>query len=111
MAFFKAARLEELWSGEMRGITLAGRKVLLVNLEGTVRAYEDRCAHLGVPLSEGRLEGTRLTCRAHHWQYDAATGRGLNPAAARLIPLATRVENGDVLVEIGPDAAPGGEPS
>ena len=29
---------------------------------------------MGVPLSEGKLNGTRLMCHAHYWEYDVATG-------------------------------------
>jgi len=31
-----------------------------------------------------------LVCSAHHWRYDICSGRGINPASARLAPV--RVE-------------------
>ena len=82
--FARAARLEDLWPGEMKGLVVEGRKVLLVNLDGTVRAYENRCAHQGVSLDEGRLREGVLECPAHHWEYDLRSGLGVNPASARL---------------------------
>jgi toluene monooxygenase system ferredoxin subunit len=100
MAFQQVATLDDLWSGETLGVVVAARKVLLINIDGTVYAYEDKCAHLGVALSEGSLRGTILTCRAHHWEYDVCTGRGRNPASARLQALAVRVDNGNILVDI-----------
>lgn len=100
MAFQKAATLDDLWSGEMRGLVMHGRKVLLVNLDGTIYAYEDKCAHLGVALSNGHLCGAHLTCRAHRWEYDLCTGRGRNPATARLRTFAVKVVHGDILVDV-----------
>ena len=84
----------------MLGFVVAGRKVLLINLDGTIYAYEDKCAHLGVPLSHGHLRGAHLTCRAHRWEYDLCTGRGCNPATARLRAFAVKVDHGDILVDV-----------
>jgi toluene monooxygenase system ferredoxin subunit len=100
MSFQKVARLSELWSGEKVGLRVEGKRVLLVNVDGTVYAYEDKCPHLGVALSDGRLDGARLTCRAHHWEYDLCAGISINPATAKLRPVPVRLENDDVLVDI-----------
>jgi toluene monooxygenase system ferredoxin subunit len=72
----------------------------VVRLADEVHAYLDRCAHLGVALSEGTLEGGVLTCSAHHWQYDAATGRGINPDTACLVRFPVTITDGDVYVEV-----------
>ena len=100
MSFTKVASLDDLWSGEMIARVVAGRKVLVIRIDESTYAYEDRCAHLGVALSEGCLEGHVLTCQAHHWEYDVRSGHGINPASARLTPVAVRVEEGDILVDI-----------
>lgn len=100
MSFVKVARADDVWAGEMAGFRVGGRRVLLVNACGAIRAYDDRCAHQGVPLSTGRLEGRRLVCSAHEWTYDACTGRGINPCRARLRALPVRIEGGDVLVDL-----------
>jgi toluene monooxygenase system ferredoxin subunit len=100
MTFRRVASLDGLWSGEMRGVAVDGRRVLLVNLEDHVHAYEDRCVHQGVPLSEGRLQGHLVKCRAHEWEYDARAGRGVNPANAQLRTFATRIEGGEILVDV-----------
>lgn len=106
MSFQRAAGLGELWVGELRGVVVDGTKVLLVRLADGVRAFEDRCAHKGVALSEGQLEGTTLTCRAHAWRYDGATGRGVDPATVCLRAFAVRVEGDDVLVDVAQATMP-----
>lgn len=98
--FLRALLLTELWDGEMRSVSVGGRAVLLIRLGDTVKAYEDRCAHAGVPLSAGRLQGRVLTCAAHEWQFDACTGCGINPRRARLCEFSVRVEGQDVLVDV-----------
>jgi len=91
---------EQLWDGEMRGCIVDGVPVLLAKIEGRVCAYLDACAHLGARLSDGVLEGTVVTCRAHHWQYDLRTGAGVNPTSVRLRPLPCAVADGKVIVDV-----------
>jgi toluene monooxygenase system ferredoxin subunit len=99
MTFRHAMALADLWDGEMQSCTLGARRILVLKLDGVVHAYEDRCAHQGVPLSEGEFEDGILTCRAHHWQYDMRSGHGVNPASACLKSMPVRVENGSILVD------------
>jgi toluene monooxygenase system ferredoxin subunit len=106
MAFMPVLAAAELWDGDMTAVTIGGRDVLLVRLDGIVYAYENRCAHLGVALSEGRLDGHVLTCSAHHWQYDVRSGSGVNPISACLRPFPVKVEKDEVLVDVDA-AAPG----
>jgi toluene monooxygenase system ferredoxin subunit len=100
MAFVKVMAAQELWQGELLGCLVEGKKVLLVRTAEGVHAFEDRCAHLGVALSEGTLDGHVITCRAHHYQYDATTGRGVNPKNLCLVAYAAKVEDGQILVDV-----------
>jgi toluene monooxygenase system ferredoxin subunit len=101
MTFVRALSADDLWIGEMRAMLLEEKRVVLLRTETGIRAYEDRCAHLGFPLSRGRLEGDVLTCSAHHYRYDALTGCGLNPRTVRLVAFPVKVEAGEILVDIG----------
>lgn len=103
MTFRPALRAEDLWIGEMAGVKIDGRPVLLVNVEGTVRAYEDRCRHLALPLSQGKLAGGRLVCAAHEWTYDAATGCGINPDGVALRRYDVRIVAGRIEVDVERD--------
>ena len=100
VAWRRVMRAEDLWGGEMIGVCVDGRPVLLVNLEGVVRAYEDRCAHLAMPLSRGKLSGNVLVCGSHAWEYDACTGRGVNPAGIALRCYGVRIDDGNILVSL-----------
>lgn len=100
MAYRKACSLDDLWEGEMKGVELDGDEVLLVFPEGgEIVAVQGRCPHQDIPLAEGEFDGKVLVCRAHHWEFDPATGKGLNPADCRLERYRTRIEGEDVLVD------------
>jgi toluene monooxygenase system ferredoxin subunit len=108
VAFRKVATLDELWGGEMTGLSVEGRHILLVNIDDVVRAYVDACPHMRTRLSQGSLRGHLLTCATHHWQFDTRTGRGINPETACLEEFPVRIENGDILVDLDPVRDVGG---
>jgi toluene monooxygenase system ferredoxin subunit len=86
----------DLWAGELTGVRLGGQMIVLVNAGGQIRAFEDRCPHLGFQLSEGSIEGRTLTCANHQWEFDALTGRGTNPGNCLLTVFDTRVRDGQI---------------
>jgi toluene monooxygenase system ferredoxin subunit len=100
MTLCKVGTLDDVWAGEKVGLRVGERPILLVNVDGVVCAYEDRCRHKGVRLSEGRLEGHVLTCAAHGWQYDARTGRGINPENVALPRYEVKVVGEEILVDV-----------
>jgi len=94
--------LDDLWEGEMTAVTVDGESVLLVNVDGTIRAYANQCPHQASALDQGDLDGERLTCATHLWEFSAVTGRGINPGDARLTSYDCRVDaDGTIYVDIG----------
>ena len=93
-------RDDELWDGEMACFRVGDTTVMLIKLNGRFHAYQARCPHQGVALVEGELDGDLLMCRAHRWQFDAATGKGINPRGARLEGFPVHVVAGQVLIEV-----------
>jgi toluene monooxygenase system ferredoxin subunit len=100
VSFRPVARRDDLWEGEMAGVQVGRLPVLLVNIAGTVYAYEDKCPHRGIPLSRGRLQDGAIVCGAHDWTYDACTGQGINPRSVALCPLEVSVEGEEIRVKI-----------
>ncbi|MBX7185289.1 MAG: Rieske 2Fe-2S domain-containing protein [Vicinamibacteria bacterium] len=80
-------------------------RLALANVAGQVFAFEDRCPHLGAPLSRGALRGRTLVCPWHGWMIDVPTGevRGGRGAALRRCP--ARVRGG--IVEVAPHSGSG----
>jgi nitrite reductase/ring-hydroxylating ferredoxin subunit len=50
-----------------------GRKrVVVVKIDGEVKAFDGMCPHLGGPLERGDLVGSIVTCPLHGWRFDLA---------------------------------------
>jgi toluene monooxygenase system ferredoxin subunit len=100
--FKSVMTLDQLWDNDMHPCVVDGRNILLIRARDRVYAYEDRCAHLGLPLSDGYLHDCKLTCAGHHFEFDVCTGRGINPKNKHLVPFPVRIENGEVFVDVSP---------
>src|SRR6516225_7543157 len=59
------AKTKDVPPGEAAAFTIEGQKIALFNVEGTYYAIGDTCTHRGGPLSEGDVQGTRVTCPWH----------------------------------------------
>jgi toluene monooxygenase system ferredoxin subunit len=94
--------VEDLWEGEMTAVLVDGEAVLLVNIDGDVHAYSNRCPHQASALDEGDLDGETLTCGTHLWEFNAATGCGINPDNAQLKRFRCQIgDDGTIYVDIG----------
>jgi toluene monooxygenase system ferredoxin subunit len=95
--------LAQLRERTMTAVQVGGRRVLLVAVDGDVRAYDNRCPHRAWPLERGMLADGVLTCANHRYTFDVATGRGLEADGCDLVPFPCRVEE-DGTVAVGVEA-------
>jgi toluene monooxygenase system ferredoxin subunit len=72
---------------------------------GASVAIKGAAPYLGVALVEGDLDGATLTCRGHHWQFNALNGEGINPRRTHLKCFFTEVVAGKVLIGVPNDNA------
>jgi nitrite reductase/ring-hydroxylating ferredoxin subunit len=70
--------------------------------EGRAWAVDNRCPHMGFPLSRGTVREGLLTCHWHHARFDLASGGTLDPFAGDAQPYATLIRGGDVFVAVAP---------
>lgn len=85
----------------MKGIEQHGRRILIVNLEGKLHAWDGTCTHEEADLSTGFLLGEEVTCPLHLSRFNLLTGEAVNPPAEKpLMKHNVKVENGEVLVEL-----------
>lgn len=100
MAFVKVCNLDDLWEGEMESFEVDGQEILIVcGDNGSVKAFQGMCPHQDIPLVEGKFDGKTITCRAHLWQFDAVSGKGVNPTDCALAEYPIQVEGNEVLVD------------
>ncbi len=95
----------DLAEGELKRVEYKSTPLLLVRRNGRVHALAETCAHLGGPLSEGKLEGACIVCPWHGSTFDLASGDVVQgPSAFPQPRLATRVRAGQI--EVGPPREP-----
>lgn len=100
---------DEIPPGARKIVSIGGREIGVFNIDGTYRAFLNRCPHMGGALCEGDVlglvesdgpgdfrldEGRRfLTCPLHAWEFDVETGQSyLDPTTlrARVFPVETQ---------------------
>jgi nitrite reductase (NADH) small subunit len=97
----KIAKTKDVPLGQAAAFTIEGQKIALFNVEGTYHAIGDTCTHRGGPLSEGDVQGTRVTCPWHGADFDLKTGAVLGPPAQKGVPsYKVVVEGDDIKVEV-----------
>ena len=97
----KIAKTKDLPPGEAAAFTVEGQKIALFNVEGTYYAIGDTCTHRGGPLSEGEVQGTKVTCPWHGADFDIKTGAVLGPPAQNSVPsYKVMVDGDDIKVEV-----------
>ena len=95
------ARLDDLTPGTMLMVQVDGTQILLVNLNGDIRATQGVCSHEYFELDKGFLTTDTLTCALHLSRFDLFSGEALDPPAE--LPLKVYpvfVENGEIALEL-----------
>jgi len=73
--FTEVAKIEELKSGTMKMVMVEGHEILLARVGDKYFATDNRCSHMNGDLSQGKLEGTIVTCPRHGSQFDLTNGQ------------------------------------
>jgi 3-phenylpropionate/trans-cinnamate dioxygenase ferredoxin subunit len=75
--------------------------IIVVNLDGDVRAFQGICSHEYFELDKGFLTDGSLTCALHLSRFDLVSGEALDPPAELpLVRYPVVVEGGRVLIEV-----------
>ena len=76
----KGPRLEQLREAKPFRWDIGEISVLLLIFEGKLQAFDNRCAHMGLPLEKGVIDfKTRtLLCPYHAYRFDCASGKCFN---------------------------------
>lgn len=101
MTFKKICSLDDLWEGEMEAFDMDGQEILLVWPEGgQIQAFQGVCPHQNISLGEGKFDGKTVICRAHLWQFDASSGKSINPGGCELAQYPIKIEDDQVLISV-----------
>jgi nitrite reductase/ring-hydroxylating ferredoxin subunit len=97
----KLAVTQDLPPGQAAAFDCEGQRIAVFNVGGAYYAIEDTCPHAGGPLSEGQVEGHKVTCPWHGADFDLKNGAVLGPPAFEGVKaFKVVVEGDDIKVEI-----------
>ena len=100
--FIKAASLNDIPSGSMKTLIVAGKKIALAHIDQDFFAIDDNCTHEECSLgTEGFLDGETVTCGCHGAQFDITNGAVMSLPATRAISCyQVKIEGDDILIEV-----------
>jgi len=107
--WIRTVRCEDVPLREGRPFRIGDRNIAIFNLGDRFAAIDNRCPHMGAPLSDGFLYGpTTVLCPLHAYRIDVDTGLVTSPPnpGACTETFRTRLEDGAVWVEIPANPTP-----
>jgi len=75
MARHRVCALDELQDGGKKAFKIEGHPLLVFRTGDAVHVLRNRCAHMNLPLSPGKFDGTYITCAFHGARFDVRTGQ------------------------------------
>ncbi len=116
MAWEKAASVDELPTDSRKVVKMGDTKIVLINHQGQLYAIDNRCPHLKLSIRNGKItpEGN-IVCPWHKSAFALSTGKPAQwtpfpPVLGKVMAMVspakdlptypTKVENGNILVEV-----------
>ena len=98
--WLQAAALDDIPEGGVLQREIRGQDLLLSRNGAVVSAFQNACAHLGMPLDGGEAADGVLTCPHHGFRYLLESGECLTAPEVQLEPHAVRVIGNRVEVRL-----------
>lgn len=96
--------LEELKQKGYLSVSAQGYNIVVFYHDGEVHALDNRCPHMGFPLSRGSTKDGILTCDWHHARFDIKSGGCFDLWADDVPIFAADVIDGEIFVHINPSS-------
>jgi nitrite reductase/ring-hydroxylating ferredoxin subunit len=100
--FVRVADAEEARANSPTVVRAGGHAIGLFYHDGSFYATDNRCPHMGFPLTDGTVEDGILTCPWHHARFELACGDTFDPFADDVRTYPVEIRNGDVYVQPDP---------
>lgn len=102
--FVQVATVSDLEEEDRKLVNTRGQAVALFRHEGNIYAVDNRCPHMGFPLTQGTVEDGILTCHWHHARFELSCGSTFDPFADDLPSFPVEVRGEEIWVNPHPEA-------
>ena len=75
MEYKLIAQKNELPNGKKKKIIYCNKEILIVNVQGSFYAVDNKCPHMGGSLYDGNLDGHSIVCPRHGSGFDVRNGK------------------------------------
>src|ERR1700733_4566282 len=103
-AYTRVAQLAEVRAAGCLTVQAEGHTLALWAYGEAVYVVDNRCPHMGFPLSQGSVKDGILICHWHHARFDLASGGTFDQFADDVTSYPVDLTGGDVCVIVSPPA-------
>ena len=98
---FKIGKTGDIPEGEVRSFLVDNEMVAVFNINNEFYALKDQCSHMDLPLSDGFVEGDKVTCAYHGAEFEITSGKALClPAIEPVENYKVTLDGDDIYVEL-----------
>lgn len=87
------------FNDQLKELEINGKKYVLSYYEGKFGVLNNKCNHMGGPLSKGKLKKGCIECPWHYWQFEHKTGTAINETTEPLASIGGTVPNLPIKIE------------
>ena len=96
--YYRVASIGEISLGAGRVVEVGGEEVALINFNGEYYAISDLCPHRGASLAEGFLDGGKVFCPWHCFDFNLKTGECGTVPSLRVRTYEVKIVGEDIFV-------------
>ena len=101
MSFVEIAKTDEISDGQMKGIKINEKNILVTNIAGKYYAMGAKCTHAGGDLSKGKMDGNIVICPRHGAKFEIITGKPISGPAKQSVPIyQVKIQGKSILIDI-----------
>src|SRR5581483_1794891 len=86
--------------GEAREFAFGDKTICIANINGEITAMDNVCLHRGGPIGQGVIEGNKVVCPWHGWEWDAKSGEASHNPKAKLAIYNLEIKDGEVRIQL-----------
>jgi NAD(P)H-dependent nitrite reductase small subunit len=96
--YYKVASVGEIPLGAGRLVVVAEQEIAMFNFNGEYYAISDMCPHRGASLAEGFLDGGKVFCPLHCFDFNLKTGECATVPSLRVQTYEVKIVGEDIFI-------------